>query len=121
MMWLFDKRNKKLGDKLKRTARENQDKIRDKLNEETEETKALAQTVFSVMSQDFAKRANDGYFFIEYSFESFGDIMDNNNVFNHYEIVEELKEICKRNKICFREIKSSNGISMQIDYYRFEW
>ena len=91
------------------------------IHEETKETKALAQTVFSVMSQDFAKRANDGYFFIEYSFESFGDIMDNNNVFNRYEVVEELKEICKRNKIRFREIKSSNGISMQIDYYRFEW
>lgn len=120
-MWFFGKRNKKLGDRLKETSRENQNKIRDKLNEETEETKTLAQTVFSVMSQDFAKRANDGYFFIEYSFESFGDIMDNNNVFNRYEVVEELKKICKRNKIRFREIKSGNGISMQIDYYRFEW
>lgn len=120
-MWFFGKRNKKLGDKLNETSQENHNKIRDKLNEETERTKILAQTVFSIMSQDFAKRANDGYFFIEYSFESFGDIMDNNNVFNRYEVVEELKKICKCNKIRFCEIKSSNGISMQIDYYRFTW
>ena len=61
------------------------------------------------------------WFSRDVSFESFGDIMDNNNVFNRYEVVEELKKICKRNKIRFREIKSGNGISMQIDYYRFEW
>lgn len=116
MMWFFGKRNKKLGDKLKRTARENLDK---RIDEQRNGAKTSAQVLFDVIKEDFVKQSNEGRFSMSYSFEEFANIMFDNDILIPDYVFDELKKICKRNKIHAYTITEENG--WDIAYYCFEW
>lgn len=122
-MWLFGKRNKKLGDRLKEIVEEKLVEKQNKINEIQKEwrskAKISAQVVFDVISKDFVKRSNEGFSFISYSFEEFADILINNDIFTPNYVFDEVKKICKRNKINAYTINKENG--WETAYYCFEW
>lgn len=122
-MWFFGKRNKKLGDKLNEIVEEKLVKKQNKINEIQKEwrrkAKTSAQVVFNVISKDFIKRSNEGFSFISYSFEEFANILFDNYILIPNYVFDELKKICKRNKIHAYTINEENGC--EIAYYCFEW
>lgn len=119
----FGKRNKKLGDKLNEIVEEKLVEKQNKINGIQKEwrSKAItsAQVVFDVISKDFVKRSNEGFSFTSYSFKEFADIMIDNDILIPNYVFDELKKICKRNKIHAYTINEENG--WEIAYYCFEW
>lgn len=115
-MWFFGKRNKKLGNKLKETSQNNLDK---KLDEWRNEAKTSAQVLFDVIKEDFVKQSNEGHFSMSYSFKEFANIMFDNDILTPNFVFDELKKICKRNKIHAYTIKEENDLD--IAYYCFKW
>ena len=100
------------GDELREITKENQSKISNKAATE-------AQIIFDVISKDFVKQSQDGYSSIYYNNKEFEDIMTNNHIATYtWRIWEELKKICKRNKI---HAYVDDGLYPIVCYYRFEW
>ncbi|OTF89789.1 hypothetical protein A8C46_00145 [Ligilactobacillus salivarius] len=122
-MWFFGKRNKKLGDRLNEIVDEKlvekQKKMDDIQNEWRRKAKISAQVVFDVVSKDFIKQSNEGFSYISYSFEEYAGILFDNDILTPNFVFDELKKICKRNKIHAYTIKEENG--WDIAYYCFEW
>lgn len=115
-MWFFGKRNKKLGDRLKETSQNNLDK---RIDEQRNGAKTSAQVLFDVIKEDFVKQSNEGRFSMSYSFEEFANIMFDNDILIPDYVFDELKKICKRNKIHAYTINEESGWG--IAYYCFEW
>lgn len=122
-MWFFGKCNKKLGDKLNEIVDEKlvekQKKMDEIQNEWRSKAKISAQVVFDVISKDFIKQSNEGFSYISYSFEEYAGILFDNDILTPNYVFDELKKICKRNKIHAYTITEENG--WDIAYYCFEW
>lgn len=106
------RRNKvTFGDELREITKENQNRISNKAATE-------AQIIFDVISKDFVRQSQDGYFSVYYNDKEFEDIMTNNHIANSKHVWKELKKICKRNKI---HAYLDDGIYPITYYYCFEW